>query len=213
MSKYNPSPVKKFNMQVAGIPFEEAVFNLAQLETNLRQEGNLKAIDKINSRLKLVRNLDAEKIADGKEQVIILPEIIKQTTPKKIIEDSQKIAWRKQKLEAILEDNLLTMEQKERLMHEGVRYFPDGTVDLSPLAYRDVVIQAKDNKFSLNNGELDRKTDNEFAKKILKRRRIEKPEYSHFHHQVHKGRSQLVLVSQNMHQAICHLGYLRYYKQ
>jgi phage pi2 protein 07 len=208
------NPVRKFNNEIAGHPINKADTLWANLNTKLVEQGKALTAENIRQSMRLVRNIAAEEIANGKIQTITFIEILKKITPTKVdnqeLTEEEKIVWRKQKLANITKETVLTNNQKQMLIFEGVKYFPDGTVDLSPFAYKNIIIPAQNNQFCIFKGKPDKKADRKYGERIMENMSLNKPENVHFHHQIADNIQQLVLVAKLLHDILPHVGWSRY---
>jgi hypothetical protein len=213
--QYIKNPVRKFNHEIAGYPIEKADPLLAELNTRLVEQGCASTAENIRQSIRLIRNQVAEEIADRKIQTVTITEVLKKSTPdiilNQVLTEQEKIQWRKSKLINITRDQFISANQKEKLIYEGIKYFPEGTIDLEPIAYKGIVLTAKNNEFCIFKGKPDKKSDRKYAEKILENLGFDKPENVHFHHQITNGVQQLVLISKTIHD-IPHIGWSRYAK-
>jgi hypothetical protein len=207
-------PYKLFNQTVASLPLSEATPRWAKIYNKLIDQGDANLALKIDDKKTLVRNVLAESIANGREVNITFSEILKEATPKEYKKQSisEIINWRKNTWNNLFGTDLLSEAQKEKLRWDGIKYFPDGTIDLTDFAYEGMIVDAKSNKFSICDGELNRRSDKRHARKKLKLRGMEIHVDCHLHHQITKGIKQLIVVPKSLHDTVPHIGYSRFEK-
>jgi hypothetical protein len=202
-----------FNDNIAGRPIKEAQFKFTPVYTEYIEKGKADAVEKLFRELTLVRNLQAEKIAQSthhKKKFVNITKIINLTTPKNM-DKNQSISWREKTLDRILNDKLLTDSQRDLLLYRGIEYFPDGTVDLKPIRYRGINIKVE--RFAIFGGKLDRTSDHKTGLEYLSKQKIKIPEGINFHHHVDsRDEPYLLPVSKAAHDIIKHIGFSRFAK-